>query len=125
AYLVRGGILFVSGILAGIVSIQIRKKIFKAFRAVEERNELEKTFGQQVSKEIVDEFLKNKMKIENKTSQVCIMFLDIRDFSKYCERKTPEEINQYQNNTLGFMIDIVNKHSGIVNQILGDGFMAT
>jgi adenylate cyclase len=125
AYIARGGILLVSGILAGIVSIQIRKKIFRAFQAVEERNELEKSFGQQVSKEIVDEILKNKMKIENKTSEVCIMFLDIRDFSKYCEGKTPNEINEYQNSTLGFMIEIVNEHGGIVNQILGDGFMAT
>ncbi len=54
-----------------------------------------------------------------------ISFLDIRDFSKYCEGKTPEEINQYQNQTLGFMINIVKKNRGIVNQILGDGFMAT
>lgn len=125
AYIVRSGILFISGILAGIVSIQIRKKVFKTFRAMEERNELEKIFGQQVSKEIVDDFIKNKMKIENRTREVCIMFLDIRNFSKYCEGKTPEEINKYQNNTLGFMIDIVNEHGGIVNQILGDGFMAT
>jgi adenylate cyclase len=125
AYIARSGILFVSGILAGIVSIQIRKKVFKTFKVVEERNELEKIFGQQVSKEIVDEFIKNNMKIENRAREVCIMFLDIRNFSKYCEGKTPEEINKYQNNTLGFMIDIVNKHGGIVNQILGDGFMAT
>ena len=53
------------------------------------------------------------------------MFLDIRSFSKFCEMKSPEEINKYQNEVLGFMIEIVNKNSGIVNQILGDGFMAT
>ena len=125
AYIARGGILFISGILAGIVSIQIRKKVFKTFKAVEERNELEKTFGQQVSKEIVDEFIQNKMKIENRTREACIMFLDIRNFSKYCDGKSPEEINTYQNGILGFMIDIVSRHNGIVNQILGDGFMAT
>jgi len=65
------------------------------------------------------------MKIVNRTRDVCIMFLDIRNFSKFCEGKTPEEINTYQNHTLGFMIDVVNKYGGIVNQILGDGFMAT
>jgi len=125
AFLARGGILFVSGIIAGIVSYQIRKRILTTFRIINERNELEKTFGQQVSKEIVDEFLKNNMTIENRKYKVCVVFLDIRDFSKYSENKTPEEINKYQNSTLGFMIDIVNKHGGIVNQILGDGFMAT
>jgi class 3 adenylate cyclase len=53
------------------------------------------------------------------------MFLDIRDFSHFCEGKTPEEINKYQNEVLSFMIDIVKANRGIVNQILGDGFMAT
>ena len=125
AYFARSGIIFVSGILAAIVSFQIRKKVLNTFQAVEERNELEKIFGQQVSKEIVDEFIKNKMIIENQTRTACIMFLDIRGFSNFSEGKTPEEINKYQNSTLGFMIEIVNKYSGIVNQILGDGFMAT
>jgi adenylate cyclase len=125
AFLVRGGILFVSGIIAGIVSYQIRKRILTTYKITEERNELEKIFGQQVSKEIVDDFISNKMKIENRTREACIMFLDIRDFSKYCEGKSPGEINKYQNSVLGFMIDAVKKHKGIVNQILGDGFMAT
>ena len=48
-----------------------------------------------------------------------------RDFSNFCEGKTPEQINKYQNEVLSFMIDIVKKNRGIVNQILGDGFMAT
>lgn len=125
AFLSRATILIVGGIIAGKVSLQIRKRILKTYQLIEERNELERVFGQQVSKEIVDEFLKNNMKIENRTREVCIMFLDIREFSKYSEGKAPEEINEYQNSVLGFMIDIINKNHGIVNQILGDGFMAT
>ena len=125
AFLGRGVMLLMSGVIAGVVSLQIRKRILKTYHVIQERNELEKVFGQQVSKEIVDEFVSNNLKIESRTREVCIMFLDIRNFSKYCEGKTPEEINNYQNFTLGFMIDVVNKHGGIVNQILGDGFMAT
>jgi adenylate cyclase len=53
------------------------------------------------------------------------MFLDIRDFTPYVEKLSPEEIIAYQNKVLGFMIEVVNKRGGIVNQILGDGFMAT
>ncbi len=125
AYLARSGILFVSGIVAGLVSLQIRKRILNTYSIIEERNELEKVFGQQVSKEIVDEFINNKLKLQTGSSEATIMFLDIRDFSKFCEGKTPEEINKYQNQVLSFMIDIVKQTTGIVNQILGDGFMAT
>ncbi len=56
---------------------------------------------------------------------VCVMFLDIRNFTPFVESKTPEEIIEYQNNVLGFMMEKVIEHGGIVNTVLGDGFMAT
>ena len=55
---------------------------------------------------------------------VCVMFLDIRNFMPFVESKTPEEIIEYQNNVLGFMMEKVIEHGGIVNTVLGDGFMA-
>ena len=124
-YIARANFFFIGGIAAALVSSQIKKRVINNYKVMQDRNELEKVFGQQISKQIVDELLTNKMKIENRSRDASIMFLDIRNFSKYCEGKSPEEINQYQNKVLGFMIDIVNKHGGIVNQILGDGFMAT
>ena len=53
------------------------------------------------------------------------MFLDIRDFTPFVEKLGPEEIIEYQNKVLGFMIEKVIEYGGIVNTILGDGFMAT
>ena len=53
------------------------------------------------------------------------MFLDIRDFTPYAADKEPDEIIQYQNDVFGFMIDIISKNHGIINQFMGDGFMAT
>jgi adenylate cyclase len=53
------------------------------------------------------------------------MFLDIRNFTPTVEKKSPEEIVEYLNTVFGFMIEIVNKYNGIINQFVGDGFMAT
>jgi len=80
---------------------------------------------QQVSRAVAHELLSSETtdKIERKF--VCIMFLDIRDFTPYAEMRDPEEIIRYQNDVFGFMIDIVEKNQGIINQLLGDGFMAT
>ena len=64
--------------------------------------------------------------IENITQKfVAILFLDIRGYTKFCETKSPTEIIAYQNQVFGFMINIIEKHNGVVNQLLGDGFMAT
>jgi class 3 adenylate cyclase len=80
---------------------------------------------QQVSGAVADELLASKDEKKVERRHVCIMFLDIRDFTPFAENRKPEEIIQFQNQVFGFMIDIVNKHNGIINQILGDGFMAT
>jgi len=125
AYIAKSMIMLVSGLAAGAIAIHIRKKIIGSLETIQDRNELEKAFGQQVSKEVVDEFIQNNLTITSRERKATIMFLDIRDFSNFCEGKTPEEINKYQNEVLSFMIDIVTNHRGIINQILGDGFMAT
>ncbi len=82
-------------------------------------------FGQQVSSYIVDELINNKNMIEREVKYVCVMFMDIRDFTRYAENKKPEDIINYQNDVFGFMIEIINRHHGIINQFLGDGYMAT
>ncbi len=72
---------------------------------------------QQVSGAIADELLSNKDELRVERRFVCIMFLDIRDFTPYVEKLDPEDIIEYQNQVFGFMIDTVNRRQGIVNQI--------
>ncbi len=124
-YLAKSLLLLLVGIVSGIIAERIKRNIVGSYETIREREEIKRIFGQQLSTEIVDDLLENQLEIVSRTRNICIMFLDIRDYSKYCEGKSPEEIIGYQNNVLGFMIDIVNKHNGIVNQIMGDGFMAS
>ena len=63
--------------------------------------------------------------IASTRSFVCVMFMDIRNFTPLVEHKSPEEIVALQNVVFTQAIDIVNRHHGIINQFLGDGFMAT
>ena len=53
------------------------------------------------------------------------MFLDIRQFTPFVEKHEPEEVVAYLNILFGFMIKIIESHHGVINQFLGDGFMAT
>ncbi|MFC2130878.1 tetratricopeptide repeat protein [Bacteroidota bacterium] len=92
---------------------------------IENRKRVINLFGQQVSQEIVDELLNDTSAEATKKKFVCIMFLDIRGFTPLMENKEPEEIIEYQNKVFGFMIEIINRHHGIINQFLGDGYMAT
>ncbi len=124
-YAGKGIIILLSGVVAGLISLQIRKRIFATYRTISEKNRIEKLFGQQVSQEILEEMIKTKQEIVSRKRNACVMFLDIRDFTSFSEKKSPEEIVQYQNDVFSFMIEIVNRNHGIINQFMGDGFMAT
>lgn len=124
-YIGKSLILLISGGLAGYAAEQLRRKITNSFTIISERNKIVNMFGQQVSKEIVEELLSEKESTESKRKFVCIMFLDIRGFTPFAEKREPEEIIQYQNDVFGFMIEIITKNHGIINQFLGDGYMAT
>lgn len=65
-----------------------------------------------------------KPDLRSERRSVCVMFLDIRNFTTFAERRTPEEVVTYLESLFEFMIEIVNRHHGIVNKFLGDGFMA-
>ena len=81
--------------------------------------------SQQVSGDIANELLANHGNELGERRFVCIMFLDIRGFSAMAETMSPEELIIYQNSIFGLMIDTIQQHHGIINQLLGDGFMAT
>lgn len=84
-----------------------------------------KLLKQHVSGDVADELLSSNFNETGERRFVCIMFLDIRDFTPMAEKLTPEELITYQNDVFGFMIDVIHKHHGNINQLLGDGFMAT
>ena len=56
---------------------------------------------------------------------VAILFIDIRDFTRFAVDRRPEEIAQYQNDFFRIVINTVMQYQGIVHQFLGDGCMVT
>lgn len=96
-----------------------RKKL-----AVAEKK-MKKMLGQQVSKDIAEALLSNEADQLNIQKFVCVMFLDIRDFTPFASQRTPEEVIAYQNDIFSFMIEIIANNNGVINQFMGDGFMAT
>jgi adenylate cyclase len=56
--------------------------------------------------------------------EVCVMFLDLRGFTRRAEAMPPEDVVAYLDAFFALATDVVNRHGGIVHQLLGDGFMA-
>jgi adenylate cyclase len=120
----RSLILFVAGLVAGLLAKQIRRQVEASLRTVQERDQAVRIFGQYVSPQIAEKLLHQPVELGGELRNVCVMFLDIRDFSGYAAAEKPEAVMAYLNTLFDFMIDVVNNHQGIVNKFLGDGFMA-
>lgn len=123
-HLIRGFLLLVIGVVTGLVTIQIKKRTLNSFATVEERNRIRRTFGEYVSPIVMEKLLTLKPDLASEHRSVCVMFLDIRNFSAFAEKRTPEAVVAYLESLFEFMIEIVNRHHGIINKFLGDGFMA-
>jgi len=123
-HLFKGFMLFLMGVVTGLVTLQIRKRILKSFSVIEDRNRISRTFGEYVSPEVMSTLLNLKPDLRSESKNVCVMFLDIRNFTGFAEKRSPEEVVRYLESLFEFMIEIVNRHHGIINKFLGDGFMA-
>jgi adenylate cyclase len=124
-YVAKGAMLLLAGLAAAFVAHQLKRRVGNAYRTLQERQRVLSAFGQQVSPAIVEHLLKAGPEIASIRSFVCVMFMDIRNFTPLVEHKSPEQIVAFQNVVFAEAIDVVNRHHGIINQFLGDGFMAS
>ena len=124
AYLVKAALLLASGFLAGFFTILLKRQIRLSMENAQQRDHAISVFGQHVSPVIAQRLLQQNLDIQGETRDACVMFLDIRGFSRFAADKTPQEVMLYLNTLFGELIDVVNAHHGIVNKFLGDGFMA-
>jgi adenylate cyclase len=120
----RSLILFAAGGVAALLTSQIKRQVEDSLHTVQERDRAVRIFGQYVSPQIAEKLLHQPVELGGELRNVCVMFLDIRDFSSYAAGEKPEAVMAYLNTLFDFMIDVVNQHHGIVNKFLGDGFMA-
>ncbi|QMT61302.1 adenylate/guanylate cyclase domain-containing protein [Legionella sp. PC997] len=123
SYAARGALLLIGGIVAGFVTTQMKKQFNSAFEAQQERNKIEHIFGMHVSPEVVSKLL-SKNSNASEYIPVCIMFLDIRNFTRFAEDADPSIVVQHLNKLFKYMVEIIHENKGIINKFLGDGFMA-
>jgi adenylate cyclase len=123
-YGVKGFLMLLAGLAAGFVTVQVKQRIVRSLQTVEERNAVVRLFGQHVAPAVVDELLHHPADTSTTRKYVCVMFVDIRGFTQFAEKRAPEEVVAYLNTLFEFMIASVNSNHGIVHQLLGDGLMA-
>jgi adenylate cyclase len=120
----KAAIMIIAGVIAGLVALRLRANYRAAVEAAAERERVTNLFGQHVSPAVVDRLLKAPATLGGEEREICVMFLDMREFTAEARKRPPGEVVDFLNAAFAFMIDAVDKHGGVVNKFLGDGFMA-
>jgi adenylate cyclase len=123
-HLSKALIMLLAGLVAGLVSIRLRGKFARAFEAIAARERVTNLFGQHVSPAVVERLLAQPLELGGEIREICVMFLDIRDFTAHARKRGADEVVAFLNESFAFMIEAVDRHHGIINKFLGDGFMA-
>ena len=123
-HLTRAGMMVVAGVVAGLVARRLRHNFQRAVEEAAARERVTNLFGQHVSPAVVERLLEQPAEFTGETRDVCVMFLDIRNFTSAARQRRAPEVVEFLNGVFAFMIEAVDRHGGFVNKFLGDGFMA-
>jgi adenylate cyclase len=120
----RSLILLVCGMLAGAVGMQLRRQFEASIKAASARDRIANLFGQHVSPQVVERLMLEGKSAESDIRRVAVMFVDFRSFTAGARERSPQEVVDRLDGAFAILVDILDRHGGIVNKFLGDGFLA-
>ena len=120
----RSLIILICGILAGTVGAQLRRQFAASIQAVTARDRVTNLFGQHVSPQVAERLLLDGASTQSDIRRVAVMFVDFRSFTAASRSRSPQEVVDRLDGAFAVLVEILDRHGGIVNKFLGDGFLA-
>ncbi len=110
-------------------SVQLLKyaqDLAQSYEKIQQEEELRDNLCRYVSGDLLETLIesKNGSLLRNQRKPVTVMFADIRSFTALAEHMEPEEVVAMLNQFFSIMVDIVFKHNGMLDKLVGDQLMA-
>ncbi|MEQ1875335.1 MAG: adenylate/guanylate cyclase domain-containing protein [Bdellovibrionia bacterium] len=113
---------------AGVRSKDEVGELARAFEdmtvGLKERDKIKNVFNKFHGSSVTEDLLQGDLSLGGSNKEVTVFFSDIRDFTKFSEGHTPEEVVNMLNEYFGIMVGIINKNHGVVDKFIGDAIMA-
>ncbi len=105
---------------------QLAQSFTQMAEGLKERERIKDTFGRYVTQEVVKRLLDSKdgLRLGGETREISILMSDLRGFTALTSSMHPEQVITFLNRYLGRMVEIILDHSGIIDEIIGDGILA-
>src|SRR4030088_3538533 len=121
---VRSVVVLICGMLAGAVGVQLRRQFEASIMAATARDRITNLFGQHVSPQVVERLLVEGASTASDIRRIAVMFVDFRSFTTAARSRSPQDVVDRLDGAFGVLVEILDRHGGIVNKFLGDGFLA-
>lgn len=89
-----------------------------------ERERIKDAFGRFVTPAIAQAILDNPPEPGGASTEVTVLFSDIRDYTKLSEQLSPPQVIALLNAYFSRMVPAIERHQGLVYQFVGDAIMA-
>ena len=91
-----------------------------------EKEKIRQTLESIVSPDIMHKLMKSDSSLlkQGEEKHIAVFFCDLRKFTSYAEKNTPEDVIFFLNSYFGKIVDIVTEHHGVVNKFMGDAILA-
>ncbi len=113
-------------LLLALITWIMMKLANKAQSDITYRNNLVLEYKEKLQK-LVSKEAANSLKtsigqgaVKSRRIKVTILFSDIRGFTSFCENEDPQTVVSFLNDSLGIVIEAINKEKGDVDKIIGD-----
>ena len=123
-HIVRCLVILICGMLAGAVGMQLRRQFEASIAAATARDRITNLFGQHVSPQVVERLLLEGASTASEVRRVAVMFVDFRSFTAGARVRSPQDVVERLDGAFAVLVEILDRHGGIVNKFLGDGFLA-
>jgi class 3 adenylate cyclase len=104
--------------------VLLRARINASLEKKRLRDQMRELVRKFATSEVADELLATGFELGGKYVEATAMFSDIRAFTTLVEASSAADIIELLNTYFTLMFEAIGSHSGIVNQMVGDGLMA-
>jgi len=89
-----------------------------------EREYIKTIFGKFIDKKLAEKILSDKDITKGKKKNVTILYIDMRDFTKFTEENSPEEVVSTLNEFFTIAVNSIKNYGGIIDKFIGDAVLA-
>lgn len=123
-YFLKAFLMLFAGIMVALLSYNTKKLILRIFSEETDKARINKLFGQFVSEDVKNRIVDEKLSVVGEKKNVAVLFSDIRGFTAFSERTSPEEIVKRLNEYFDRMVYCIESNGGVVDKFIGDAIMA-